>query len=131
MHPRIAAFYRVLTAQYPESGSPPVDEVDGSPWSAQLTVTSTAVLMSMVWSRVDDVAPYVRTLADQHGLVLFDPQNESVHHPDVMRTTPDSVLSTCDGSQADNPDPNTIKQTLRTLSQDNWFAVLEHGVSGA
>jgi hypothetical protein len=123
--PRIQAFHRELTARYPETHSLPADE--GSPWSVQLTVTNTAVLMAMVWSRVAEVDPYVRTLADQHGLVLFDPQRQAIHHPEVMRTAPALVLSTCDGSQADNPDSNTIEQVLGTVSQDNWFAVLERG----
>jgi hypothetical protein len=127
MHPQVAAFYRRLTARYPELDRLPIDEVDRSPWSTRLAVTSTAVVMSMVWSCADEVGPHVRSLADQHGLVVFDPQNESVHHPNAMRTRPTSVLSTCDGSQADNPDPDTIKRTLHTLSRDNWFAVLERG----
>ncbi|MGC7098305.1 hypothetical protein ACPZ19_26845, partial [Amycolatopsis lurida] len=124
--PRVAAFYRELTARYPGLDSLPDDD-DSSPWSVRLAVTSDAVVMSMVWSRADEVGPQVRNLADRHGLVVFDPQNESVHHPETMRTSPTWTLSTCDGSQADNPDPDTIKRTLRTLSRGNWFAVLERG----
>ncbi|QFU88364.1 hypothetical protein [Amycolatopsis sp. YIM 10] len=124
-HPRVAAFYRELTARYPELDGLPDD--DSSPWSVRLTVTSAAVVMCLVWSRADEVGPQVRSLADRHGLVVFDPQNESVHHPEAMRTKPTLVLSTCGGSQADNPDPETIKRTLRTLSLGNWFAVLERG----
>ncbi|QYN38042.1 hypothetical protein K1T35_12860 [Pseudonocardia sp. DSM 110487] len=125
-HPQVTAFHRELTGRYPELDSLPADD-ERSPWSAGLTVTTDAVVMPMSWSRVDEVAPYVRSLAEEHGLVLYDPQNRSVHHPDVMRTKPDSVLSTCDGSQADDPGASSIERMLRTLSRDNWFAVLEHG----
>jgi len=126
-HPQVAAFFQELTAEYPDLGSLPIDDLDGSPWSAGLTVTDTAVLMSMSWSRVDVVATVVRKLADQHGLVLFDPQDNTVNHPSALRTGPTVVLSSCDGSQSDDPGPAMIEQTLRRLSHQNWFAVLERG----
>lgn len=128
-HPQVEAFYQQLTSHYPELDNLTDDDIDHSPWSTRLTMTDTAVLMSVSWSGVDEAAPFVRKLADQHGLVVCDPQQDTVHHPSAMRSAPALVLSSCDGSQIDDPDHARIRRTLQRLSPANWFAVLERGHS--
>jgi hypothetical protein len=50
------------------------DVVDESPRSVEIDVSDGAVIMCMVWSRVEEVAPFVRDLAKKHNLVCYDPQ---------------------------------------------------------
>lgn len=124
-HPRVAAFLRELTGRYPDPDGLAIEEIDRSPWSQSLSVMSAAVFLPIVWSRADEVDAVVRNLANQHGLVLYDPQNDRVQHPDGMRTAAGLVLMTCDGSQAEDPDPDTIERILGGLSRKNWFAIIE------
>lgn len=37
------------------------------------------------------------------------------------------TLSMCAGLKVDDPDPAAIERALRTLSKDNWFAILDRG----
>jgi len=112
--PRAVAFYRELTARYPDS-----------PWSADLTLLGDAVVMSMGWSTPDAVVVFIRELAERRRLVLYDPQDGAVYSPPSSRGEPAPVLSSCDGSRVENPGPAQLEATVERLSAANWFA-LEH-----
>jgi hypothetical protein len=78
---KIDAFYRELTEKYPDIDSYDDETVDDCPWSVELDVSDGAVVMCMVWSRVEEVTPFVRTLAEKHGLACYDPQEDRLYLP--------------------------------------------------
>jgi hypothetical protein len=81
---RIDSFYRDLIYKYPEIDSYSDDEVDDCPWSVSLDIYGGAVLMSIVWSRVEEVQSFIRELAAKHDLVCFDPQNDELYLPPAL-----------------------------------------------
>jgi hypothetical protein len=76
---KIDAFYAELIGKYPDIDNYSDDEVDKCPWSVEIDISDGAVVMCMVWSRVDEVAPYVINLAARHDLSCYDPQNEKLY----------------------------------------------------
>ena len=124
---RVVAFHRELTARYPSLSSLPWDELESSPWSGDPAVVGDAVLLTIGYSAAGTVAPFARELAERHELVLYDPQARTVYSPPGLRRRSMSVLSACDGSRVENPDPAQIEAVLGRLSEKNWFAVLERG----
>jgi len=79
----VEAFYRELTARWPEINTIPTerDDVDYCPWSCALDRSGMHVIMSCVWSKANDVGGFVDELSFKHGLVLFDRQHGKVHLP--------------------------------------------------
>lgn len=77
----IDLFYQELTSKYPDIDSYSDDEVDSCPWSVELDVSDGAGVMCMVWSRVEEVAPFVMQLANKHRLACYDPQEEKIWLP--------------------------------------------------
>jgi hypothetical protein len=125
-HPQAAAFYRDLTAIFPDlDATADAEAAERSPWTAGLSTTPTSVVMTIAWSRAPEVAQIVRELADQHGLTCHDPQSGATSHPDFAPTGQRLSLSSCNGSRSINPAPALIEQTLRRLSVDNWFVLME------
>ena len=82
---KIDAFYQELIGQYPDIDSYSDDEVDDYPWSVEIDISDGAVVLSMVWSRVEEVAPFVMHLAEKHGLACYDPQDDKVQLPPSLR----------------------------------------------
>ena len=82
---KIDAFYRELIDKYPDIDSYSDDEVDDCPWSVEIDVSDGAVVMCMVWSRVEEVAPFVMGLAERHGLACYDPQDNKLYLPRPIR----------------------------------------------
>lgn len=78
---KIDAFYQELIGKYPDIDSYSDDDVDDCPWSVEIDVSDGAVMMCMVWSRVEEVAPFVMSLAEKHGLACYDPQDDKLHLP--------------------------------------------------
>jgi hypothetical protein len=78
---KIDAFYHELIDKYPDIDSYPDETVDDCPWSVELDISDGAVVMCMVWSRVEEVAPFVRGLAEKHGLACYDPQADKLYLP--------------------------------------------------
>jgi hypothetical protein len=125
-HPQVAAFYRDLTALFPDlDATADAETPEDSPWTAGLSTTPTSVVMTIVWSRATEVAQIVRELADRHGLICHDPQSGATSHPDFAHTGQRLSLSSCNGSRSINPGAARIEQALRRLSVDNWFVLME------
>ena len=82
---KIDAFYQELTQKFPDIDSYSDDEVDDCPWSVEIDVSDGAVIMSMVWSRVEELAPYVMELAERHHLACFDPQESRLYLPSSLK----------------------------------------------
>ncbi|WP_238014831.1 hypothetical protein KZZ52_34260 [Dactylosporangium sp. AC04546] len=80
MDPRIAAFYVELTQQLPDR--PPYS--DDAPWSSMpLTLGIDHVVMYMGTGTVSTPAiDLVRSLAQEHRLVIYDGQGDNVYLPD-------------------------------------------------
>lgn len=78
---KIDAFYQELITRYPDIESYSDDDVDECPWSVEIDVSDGAVMMCIVWSRVEEVAPFVMRLAEKHGLACYDPQDDKLHLP--------------------------------------------------
>ncbi|GAB3971721.1 hypothetical protein V1634_08555 [Plantactinospora veratri] len=73
---RISAFYRAITAGYPDRPGP------GTPWAVTpLHVAADHVEMKLDESCADQVLLDIERLAAQHGLMLLDPQDGSVYPP--------------------------------------------------
>lgn len=86
--PAVPAFYQELIEHWPEIDTVPEERVgdfDFSPWSGELCHSGMAVVMSCVWSKADDVAQYVKTLARKHDLLFFDPQADRAILPERLR----------------------------------------------
>ncbi|MGA3295739.1 MAG: hypothetical protein ABSE45_17375 [Candidatus Acidiferrales bacterium] len=79
--PEVEAFYRELTQRYPELDDLPEEEVDNCPWSARLDRSAHHVIMTVVWSRADEIRSVVLDLAGKHSLLLFDPQEGKIIRP--------------------------------------------------
>jgi hypothetical protein len=109
--PELAAFYRDLTTRHPELH----EDLDRSPWTAQLSLTDQAVIMTIQRSRAARVEADVRSLAARRGLAVYDYQRDTV---DPL------IFTTSDGSRADNPGTSAIETALRALPPGG-FAILE------
>jgi hypothetical protein len=75
---RIVAFYEAIRAVHPDS--PPYD--DATPWSSMpLGIGIDHVFMNIRWSTDHTVVALIQRLAAEHGLVLYDPQDDTVYLP--------------------------------------------------
>jgi hypothetical protein len=68
-----AAFFAALRDKAPEP--------EDSPWAATLSPSGASVVISIVSSRVGEVATEVLAMAKRHGLLFFDPQELWVWFP--------------------------------------------------
>lgn len=57
------------------------EDLDSSPWACALEISGSHVLLAMRPEQYSNAFPVILQLADQHGLVCFDPQNGKVHLP--------------------------------------------------
>ena len=75
---RVMRFYEELRAAHPDTGAD-----DTSPWASEpLAVGVDHVLMNLRTGDVSDRAiGTILTLADRHGLVVYDPQGDDAYFP--------------------------------------------------
>ena len=52
----------------------PEDELDDSPWACSMVVSDSHVIMTVLPEKCNTVVPQVLMLAEENGLVCFDPQ---------------------------------------------------------
>jgi hypothetical protein len=81
-HPAVDKFYVELIARYPEIDVIPKERLDECPWSHKLDHSPGHVIMTCVSDWANEIDQFVRELARQHGLVIFDPQSGRVTYPD-------------------------------------------------
>ena len=72
---RIRAYVSALLDRWPD-----IDEDGGedSPWADGPLIGNafgSVIYFAMVWSRADEASEYASRVAEQHGLVCFDPQS--------------------------------------------------------
>jgi uncharacterized membrane protein YgcG len=86
------------------------EELQASPWNVTPEVSDSHVIMTISWSRAQEVAEIVLGLAATRGLVCFDPHASVVHNPsgqaDRLR------LEFADGGLVDRPDPAALGALL-------------------
>jgi hypothetical protein len=76
--PELLAFIREITGRYPDLMDLPEHEIDDGVWSdGPLTGNASGPLLylGLVWSRVDEVVPFLVEVAAKHRLVVYDPQS--------------------------------------------------------
>ena len=74
--PRIEAYVEVLLQHWPD-----IDTHEGSPWSTSPLMgeaIGSFVYFPMVWSMAEEASAFAADLAQQHGLVCYDPQLEGL-----------------------------------------------------
>jgi hypothetical protein len=83
--PTLIEFHNKLTAKYPCLCSYADDEDDSeSPWADGPLIDNFANEMGMVaivWSRADEVAPFVINTALELGITVFDLQEGRIYRP--------------------------------------------------
>jgi hypothetical protein len=120
---RVPGFVQELLGRFPALEGLAAEDLEASPWDVTPEVSASHVIMTISWSRAQEVAEIVLGLAATRGLVCFDPQASVVHNPsgqaDRLR------LQFADGGLVDRPDPAALGTLLQALSSRNWYACLE------
>jgi hypothetical protein len=76
--PRIAAYAQALLARYPDIGT---REGEDSPWSSGPLIQEAVgpiMYFPMVWSSCEEISAWAAQLANEHGLVCYDPQLDAL-----------------------------------------------------
>ncbi|MGJ8676939.1 MAG: hypothetical protein ACSHX0_05445 [Akkermansiaceae bacterium] len=86
-HEKLKALHQVLTQKYPCLSSYPDDdpEMENSPWADGPMIGNFASKMGMlaiVYSRVDEVFPFILKEALGLGIIVADGQSERIYRPD-------------------------------------------------
>jgi len=117
--PKVAAFLKDLTAQYPDIDDVPAQNVDDCPWAAGLDLSEGHVVMPMVFSWAERMYPVVLDLAEKHSLVCFDPQQgkivaapPGIH---VEKTKEPPVVVPDNPKNPAKPLADTLKELLKPL----------------
>ncbi len=85
-HKKVSKFVAELTAIYPQIDDVAEDKVDDCPWNCAFDVSAGHCIMSMSFSRADEVAPIIIRLARKYGLICYDPQDEKAYLPSRLRS---------------------------------------------
>ena len=79
--PRLAELVALLERRYPGLD----DDPDNSPWASwpltQAMVDGRCCGFNVAWSHAERISTEMRTLCNQHGLTLYDPQESVVLRP--------------------------------------------------
>ena len=78
---QVYAFYSRLISLYPEVETLSEEELANSPWASSMEVSGSHVIMAIVPEQSEKVVPQVLALAEENGLVCFDPQAGKVYLP--------------------------------------------------
>jgi hypothetical protein len=78
---KVYAFYSRLISLYPEVETLSEEELENSPWASSMEVSGSHVIMAIAPERSEKVFPQVLALAEENGLVCFDPQAGKVYLP--------------------------------------------------
>ena len=76
--PAIRAYVEALLQRWPDITD---DADEDSPWADGPLMASAfgdTIYFSMVWSRAEEASAFASRLAQEHGLVCYDPQSETL-----------------------------------------------------
>ncbi len=125
-HPGVQAFLAELTSHYPQIYDWNDDDIGNCPWSIAFDQSDRYVTMCMVYSRTNELVPFIENLATKHDLVCYNPQSSRVKYPPRVAKMPYSRLTLENDTLIDNPTSNQIAQVISSLNTtDNTFAILE------
>ena len=77
----VYAFSSALTRHYPDLEMVPEEDLDASPWASAPEISGNYMIVALRAERFAEVFPLILQLAEEYGLVCFDPQNTKVHLP--------------------------------------------------
>jgi len=87
----LRAFCATLSARYPQLADLDDDEVDDTPWACDFFPEYAMVHLAMRWSVEPPVLTFIHDAAAQHGLTVYNPQQDECVHADGSRVrSPDS-----------------------------------------
>jgi hypothetical protein len=127
---RVQGFARELLGQFPALESLADEELEASSWSMTPEISASHVIMTISWSRAQEVAEFVFALAASRGLVCFDPQASVVHNPPGQALAGGLRLEFCDGGVVDRPPPDPGCQPRRCRSGFRGVRVRRPGMEG-
>lgn len=121
--PRVTAFLDDLLAELPAlEDHPPRDR---AVWNVSPSPDGpTSTYLCIRYSMIEPAFEAVLRLAPKHGLVVYDPQADTITNP-PWPAYAGTRLALCNGSLTADPSPVQIADSLETLSHDNWYAILE------
>ncbi|MFJ9120332.1 hypothetical protein ACIRJO_32950 [Streptomyces sp. NPDC102394] len=70
-HPGVSAFYRDILERFSDLSEANWEQ---SPWSSPVYFNGECILVAISWSRKDEVSTALVPLAQNHGLMTYDPQ---------------------------------------------------------
>ncbi|MFJ7187171.1 hypothetical protein [Streptomyces bacillaris] len=73
---RVRDFYAAVLKNYPDLT---VENSDTSPWTSAVYCNGECVIVTISWSRKNELVDTLIFLAQRHGLLAYDPQKEEVH----------------------------------------------------
>jgi len=87
-YPQVDAFHKDLCAAYPEIDSLPEEALDECPWSCAHDRSSGHMIIAMNYGHnLEAASTLVISLAEQHGLICYDPQNSHLYPPPGLRAS--------------------------------------------
>jgi|ERR1700677_686781 len=96
------------------------------PWAAEPDIGEDCAIMPIQSTLAERVLPIVRDLARDHGFVFFDPQTSTVCQPAAGSVSDNPVtLELADGRVITDPDLDLVRNSVRSISGENWFVILE------
>jgi hypothetical protein len=108
---RVYAFYSRLIGLYPEVETLSEEELDDSPWACSIEVSGSHVIMAILPEQSEKVVPQILALAEENGLVCFDPQAGQVYlPPHLVAKQSDAAPATTSSvrSEPERSDPPAI-----------------------
>ena len=122
---RVRGFARELLGRFPALENLAAKELEASSWNMTPEVSASHVIMTISWSRAQEVAKFVLGRAAARGLVCFNPQASVVHNPPGQAVADGLRLEFGNGGVVDQADPAALGTLLQALSSRNWYACLE------
>lgn len=86
-HIDLYTFYDQLTSRYPEVEAVSDDDLDSCPWACTSERSGAHVILWMRPEKSAEVLPEILRLAENYGLVCFDPQASKLYLPSHLQPT--------------------------------------------
>jgi hypothetical protein len=117
---QVYAFYSRLISLYPEVETLPEDELDDSPWACSMEVSGSHVIMAILPEQSEKVVSQVLALAEDNGVVCFNPQAGKVYLPPHLAAkqgNPAPAETSSVQSEPKRSEPSAIPQCLFPLCE--------------
>jgi hypothetical protein len=118
----VSALVDAVTAHF----SSVSEGIETRPWAVQPDVGDDVALMPFVFSLAKDALPFVLQIAHDHGYACYDPQTSRLYRPS-RPSAARFALELYDGTSIDDPDPELVAKSVRAISRDHWYVILDRG----